>query len=107
MRDFGAALEARPVPQLPRDLPPPHPVWGAVSPPKSNAARQALLVMLLSAGGWMGGGMCKWSVWVLGNQGARASYRSSRGVSVSTLPNTPPCLPVRRDGAAGGMGRPA
>ena len=76
MRDFGAALEARPVPQLPRDLPPPHPVWGAVPPPKSNAARQALLVMLLSAGGWMdwvGGG---WSVWAMcGNLGAKEQGR--------------------------------
>ena len=55
VRDFGAALEAAHVPQLPRDLPPPHPVWGAVQPPNSNAARQALLIMLLSAGGWVGG----------------------------------------------------
>lgn len=56
VRDFGAALEAAPVPQLPRDLPPPHPVWGAMTPPQSNAARQALLVMLLSAGGLAVGG---------------------------------------------------
>lgn len=51
VRDFAAAVEARPLPQLPRDLPGPHPVWGAASQPQSNAARQALLVMLLSAGG--------------------------------------------------------
>lgn len=61
VRDFGSALEAAHVPQLPRDLPPPHPVWGAVQPPNSNAARQSLLIMLLSAGermdgvgGWLG-----------------------------------------------------
>jgi len=56
VRDFASAVEAQPLPQLPRDLPPPHPVWGSVPQPKSNAARQALLVMLLSAGAG-GGGM--------------------------------------------------
>lgn len=54
MRDFAAAVAAAPLPQLPRDLPPPHPVWGGVPPPKSNEARQALLSMLLSAGGLAG-----------------------------------------------------
>lgn len=52
VRNFAAELEVAPVPQLPRDLPPPHPVWGSLPPPPSNAARQALLAMLLSAGGW-------------------------------------------------------
>ena len=50
MRDFAAAVQAAPLPQLPHDLPPPHPVWGGVAVPKTNAARQALLAMLLSAG---------------------------------------------------------
>ncbi|KAL4452207.1 hypothetical protein ABPG75_007869 [Micractinium tetrahymenae] len=49
VRDFAAAVQAAPLPQLPRDLPPPHPVWGEVLPPSSNAARQALLQLLLSA----------------------------------------------------------
>ena len=61
VRDFAAAVAATPLPQLPRDLPPPHPVWGSAQQPQGNAARQQLLVMLLSAGGleWWGGELCR------------------------------------------------
>ncbi|KAL4857248.1 Phosphatidylinositol 4-kinase alpha 1 [Chlorella vulgaris] len=49
VKQFAEMVGTRQLPQLPRDLPPPHPVWGPMPAPKSNEARQALLAMLLSA----------------------------------------------------------
>ena len=51
VREFAGMVGRAALPQLPRDLPSAHPVWGDMPVPKSNAARQALLAMLLSAGG--------------------------------------------------------
>ena len=93
VRDFAAAVAARPLPQLPRDLPQPHPVWGAAQLPPSNAQRQALLSVLLSAGGW-GGVQHRWEHMF----GSREQHpllthaytrRSSRWLLLDCLPALP------------------
>lgn len=99
MRDFATAVQEAPLPQLPRDLPPPHPVWGEVAPPASNAARQALLQLLLSAGAAPG---CRSSCFRLLERGCMQPHQAShastrrtcnlRGLQVHLPPA--PCSPA-------------